>query len=173
VITVTMSAVIAADRRRVWSALTRPEQIVAWSPVRTAALAVPAEHPEPNRPARWRCRLRGVPMTLVERPLEVVPAERLRSELRLSLVRVEETVGLADEGDGRTRLSLKLSLPNAIPLVDGLLDRFGVRQLAQQMIDSTLRALRSHFEPPGADAAAPPARSRPRRRRGPAAQPRA
>jgi uncharacterized protein YndB with AHSA1/START domain len=146
VITVSMSTVIAADRRRVWSALTRPDEITAWSPLRTRALAVPESHPKPGRPARWRFRLRGVPVAFVERPLEVLPAERLRAELRLSLVRVEETWSLADEAGGRTRLSLKLALPNSIPLVGGLVDRFGVRQLAQQMIDASLRALKEWIE---------------------------
>ena len=47
---------------------------------------------------------------------------------------------------GQTRVSLKLVSPNAIPMVGGELDRFGVRGLAQQMVDETLRALREWCE---------------------------
>jgi uncharacterized protein YndB with AHSA1/START domain len=174
VITVSMSTVISADRRRVWNALTRPEEITAWSPLRSRALALPDSHPKPGREARWRFRMRGVPVTFVERPLEVVPPERLRAELRMSLVRVEETWALADEGEGHTRLSLKLSMPNAIPLVGGLLDRFGVRELAQQTIDGSLRALKDWLERGSPERAQTETRSRRRARKRPGeAQPRA
>jgi uncharacterized protein YndB with AHSA1/START domain len=148
VITVTMSVAIGADRRRVWEALTRPEALVRWNPGRSAPLDVPEGYPKPGKTARWRYRLRSLPLPLTERPLEVVPAARLRSELRLALVRFDQTYTLAEEaGDPRrTRLSLKLVFPNAIPLVDGLLDRFGVRALAQQIVDDNLRALRDFCE---------------------------
>jgi uncharacterized protein YndB with AHSA1/START domain len=147
VITVAMSTVIEADRRRVWHALTRPDEIVRWSHVRTAGLSVPEAHPRPGQAARWRCRLRGVPLAVTEHPLDVTPAERLRSELRLALVKVEQTWALSDEAtDTRTRLSLKLALPNAIPLVDGLLDRFGVRELAQSIADDALRSVKAWCE---------------------------
>lgn len=146
-ITVAMSTVIDADRRRVWHALTRPDEIVRWSPVLTAGLAIPEAHPRPGQAARWRGLLRGVPVAVTERPLDVAPAERLRSELRLSLVRVEQTWSLgAEPPDTRTRLALKLALPSAIPLVDGLLDRFGVRELAQALADDALRAVKAWCE---------------------------
>lgn len=147
-ITVSMSVAIAADRRRVWNAITRPDELLAWNPARIAAVDVPVDYPKPGAPARWRTALHRVPMPMTERPLEVIPEERLRAELRLALVRFDQTYTLAEEaGDpGRTRLSLKLVSPNAIPLVGGLLDRFGVRELAQELVDESLRALRAWCE---------------------------
>jgi uncharacterized protein YndB with AHSA1/START domain len=143
-----MSVAIDADRRRVWDALTRPDELVAWDPERIAAIDVPEHYPKPGENARWRYRLRSVPMPMTESPVEVVPTERLRSELRLALVRFDQTYTLSREGDdsGRTRLSLKLVSPNAIPLVGGLLDRFGVRELTQEIVDENLRALRAWCE---------------------------
>lgn len=146
-ITVTMSVSVAADRRRVWDALIRPEEVAAWSPERAKAVDVPADYPKPGSPARWRFRLHGVAMPMTELPVEVVPAERLRTELRLSLVRFDQTWTLApDNGGGRTRLSLKLTSPNSIPLVGEVLDRFAVRELVQEIVDENLRAARAWCE---------------------------
>lgn len=148
-ITVTMSVSIDADRPRVWGALTRPAELIAWSPDRTEALAVDADYPKPGGLARWRYRLHGVPMPMTESPVEVIPSERLRSELRLSLVRFDQTWTLTRDPDDpahRTRVSLKLISPNAIPMVGGELDRFRVRELAQQLVDENLRAVRTWCE---------------------------
>ena len=147
-ITVNMSIAIAADRRRVWRALTEPEQVVRWNPNLALALDVPEDYPKPGNPARWRYVLRGVPTPMTERPVEVIPAERLRSELRLSLVRFDQTwtLGTCEDDPRATRLTLKLVSPNAIPLVAGEVDRFGVRELAQGIVDETLRALRDWCE---------------------------
>ena len=145
---VNMSVAIQAERRRVWRALVRPDEMAAWDPVRSSALAVPPDYPKPGVVARWRAQLRGVPMLLVEEPLEVTPAERLRAELRLALVRLETTWTLGPDpvDQRRTRVSLKVVSPNSIPLVGGLLDRFGVRGLVQELVDESLRALRAWCE---------------------------
>ncbi len=148
-ITVTMSVAIDADRSRVWNALTHADELVSWSPDRTDAVDVPEDYPKPGGAARWRFRLHGVSMPMTESPVEVIPAERLRSQLRLSLVRFDQTWTLAPDADEprrRTRLSLKLVSPNAIPMLGGELDRFGVRELAQQLVDDNLRAVRAYCE---------------------------
>lgn len=143
-----MSVGIGADRQRVWRALVQPDEMVAWNPARVAALSVPADYPKPGQTARWRARLHGVTMPLVEKPLEVDPAERIRSELRFSLVRFDQTFGVASDAEHpeTTRVSLKLVAPNAIPMLGTTLDRFGVRELAQEIVDETLRSLRSWCE---------------------------
>ncbi len=153
-ITVTMSVRVAADRQRVWRALVRPDEMVAWNPGRVASLSVPADYPKPGQTARWRAKLHGVTMPLVEKPLEGDPAERLRSELRFSLVRFDQTFGVMEDAEHpeSTRVSLKLVAPNAIPVLGDTLDRFGVRELAQEIVDETLRSLRSWCE----EAEAPP-----------------
>ncbi len=150
-----MSVGIGADRQRVWRALVRPDEMVAWNPGRVAALSVPADYPKPGQTARWRARLHGVTMPLLEKPLEVDPAERIRSELRFSLVRFDQTFAVTSDAEHpeTTRVSLKLVAPNAIPMLGSTLDRFGVRELAQEMVDETLRSLRSWCEE---DAAPPP-----------------
>ncbi len=118
------------------------------SPSPCSALNVPPDWPKPGSSGRWRFKLHGVPMPLVEQPLEVTPSERLRSELRLALVHFDQTFTVSSDSaqPGQTRVSLKLVSPNAIPTVSGELDRFEVRGLAQQMVDETLRALREWCE---------------------------
>ena len=142
-ITIAMSAVIGAPRERVWRALTVPEEVIRWDE-RLLALAAPAPgHPRAGQTVRWRCRLGSVVVDLLERPVEVMPCQRLLSEISLGLFRFEETCGLSDEaGDGsRTRLSVRLVAANSVPVVGGLLDRFEVRQLAATMVDTKLKAL--------------------------------
>ena len=144
-----MSAVIGASRERVWRALTVPEEVIRWDD-RLLSLAAPApDHPRAGRTVRWRCRLGAVVVDLLERPIEVVPRQRLLCEISLGLFRFEETCGLADEaGDGdRTRLSLRLVASNSVPLVGGLLDRFEVRQLAATMVDTKLKAMQRWCDP--------------------------
>ena len=118
-----MSGVIGAPRERVWRALTVPEEVIRWDE-RLVSLAAPAPgHPLAGQTVRWRCRLGSVAVDLLERPIEVVPRQRLVSEISLGLFRFEETCGLSDEsGDAaRTRLSLRLVASNSVPVVGGLL----------------------------------------------------
>lgn len=146
-ITVSMSVSVDASRGRVWNALISPDAVAAWSPERSMAVSVPADYPKPGSPARWRFRLHGVAMPMTELPVEVVPAERLRTELRLSLVNFDQTWTLASEdGSDRTRLSLKLTSPNSIAMVGEVLDRFAVRELVQEIVDENLRAARAWCE---------------------------
>jgi hypothetical protein len=161
VITIAMSALIGAPRKRVWRALTVPEEIIRWDERLLSLTAAAPEHPRVGESVRWRCRLGSVAVDLVERPIEVVSCQRLLSEISLGLFRFEETCGLADEAgdESRTRLSLRLVASNSVPLVGGLLDRFEVRQLATTMVDSKLKALQRWCErAPHAVSGSPPAR---------------
>jgi hypothetical protein len=97
---------------------------------------------------RWRYRLGTIPVVLRNSPVEVIPGERLRSATALGLFRFEETFTLADEIDDpkRTRLRLKLSAANSLPVVGGLLDRFAVRQMAAEIVDHKLRSVQKWCE---------------------------
>lgn len=145
-----MSTVIVAERARVWRALTEAAEVVRWDE-RVIALEGPAsEYPRVGQSVRWRYRLGSIPVLLHERPVEVVPASRLRSTVALGLFRFDETFQLATEpGDGeRTRLTLKLVASNSVPVVGGVLDRFAVRRLAVEFIDAKLRAVQKWCENP-------------------------
>jgi hypothetical protein len=76
-----------------------------------------------------------------EDPLEVVPAERLRSAVRLGGFEFEETYTLADQAGGATRLSLRLVAKNTVPMLGGELDRFDVRRMSAERVDQTLAHL--------------------------------
>lgn len=147
-IVVTMSVGIQAERSRVWRALVRPDETAGWHPTRPAVVQLPARWPVPGSAARWRGHLGGVQLVWREEPLEVVPEARLRSVWHLALARLDQTWTLAPDGDARvyTRVALRLSLPNAIPVVGGEMDRFGVRKLGQELVDDSLRGLRAWCE---------------------------
>lgn len=142
-----MSTVIESPSRRVWRALTVPEEVIRWDE-RVLALRDPVSgYPAEGQAVRWRYRLGAVPVDLHDRLLEVVPERRLRSAISLGLFRFEQTYTLDASNDStRTRLALRIVASNAVPLVGGLLDRFAVRKMASDLVDSNLRAVRTWCE---------------------------
>jgi uncharacterized protein YndB with AHSA1/START domain len=143
-----MSTVIGSARSRVWRALTAPGEMIRWDE-RAVALLDPADdYPAVGRAVRWRYRVGTVPVVLHDRPLEVVAGQRLRSRIDLGLFHFDGTYALADEpgSPDRTRVTLKLVAENSVPVVGGLLDRFGVRRIGAQLADSRLRQLQKWCE---------------------------
>jgi hypothetical protein len=149
-ISTALSTLVGAARDRVWRALTDPAEIVRWDEDAVELLDAAGEYPLTGREVRWRYRLGSVVTVLRERPVELVPGERLRSELASSLLRMEQVYTVADDptDPARTRLSLRLSVANAVPTVGGSLDRFAVRRLAAQLVDRRLRAAQKWCENP-------------------------
>jgi len=142
-----MSSVIDSSRERVWRALADPAERIRWNQ-RLLALDEPVPgYPHTDRPAHWRYRLGSVPVTLEDRPVEVVPGKRLRHLMSIGSFHFEETYTLSDEEPDRTRISLRLTAAkNSVPLLGGTLDRFDVRRLASELVDDDLRSIRSWCE---------------------------
>jgi uncharacterized protein YndB with AHSA1/START domain len=147
VITIAMSTRVQAARARVWRALVDPGEVVRWD-ARTLSLRGEAnEYPTEGREVRWRYRVGSVPLELSDRPLEVVPLQRLRLARGFASLRFEETFSLGEESDpGQTRLSLRLAVSNSVPMFGGALDRFDVRRFASELVDESLRALQKWCE---------------------------
>ena len=142
-ITISMAAVIEADQKRVWRALTDPEERVAWDERVLALVDLPEEYPVSGQHLRWRYRLGSVQLIMHERPIEVRDEERLRANLQIGSMRYEQTYGLqAEMVDGAaTRLAMRVVASNSIPLVGSEIDRFDVREMAARHVDVTLRSL--------------------------------
>jgi len=148
-ITIAISTAVGAKRDRVWRALTDPQELVRWDERLVAAIDPTEGYPQVGRLMRWRYRLGTVPVVLEDHPLEVVPGERLRSQLGFGHLRFDGIWTLCDEsqdGAARTRLALRMVASNAVPLVGGLLDRFGVREIAAQIADARLRQVQKWCE---------------------------
>jgi hypothetical protein len=137
-ITVALSKVIRSPRARVWRALVSPAELVRWDERRISLEAPIPDYPALGTSARWRTRLGSLAVDHSERPLEVIPGERLRSAVRLASFEFEETYSLADLLPDSTRLSLRLFASNTLPLFGGELDRFDVRRLCAERVDQTL-----------------------------------
>ena len=133
-----MSRVIRSPRARVWRALVTPSELIRWDPRRIELEEPAPDYPAPGHLALWRCAIGSLVVPHCEDPLEVVPAERLRSAVRLGAFQFEETYTLSDEEPGATRLSLRLAAKNSVPLLGGELDRFDVRRLAAERVGETL-----------------------------------
>jgi uncharacterized protein YndB with AHSA1/START domain len=147
-ITVAMSKVIRSPRARVWRALVSPAELIRWDERRISLEEPVPDYPKPGRSARWRCWLGSVSVMHCEDALEVVPAERLRSAVRLASFEFEETYTLSDQLPDSTRLSLRLVAKNRLPLYGGELDRFDVRRLSAERVDQTLAQLQRWCEAP-------------------------
>ncbi len=156
-ITTALSTLVGAPRGRVWRALTHPAEIVRWDE-RAVELLEPVPQPlEAGCVLRWRYLVGGVPLELSEEIRDVVPGERLHAAVQLGLFRFELTFTLSDDAadSARTRLGLRLTAGNAVPVVGGLLDRFSVRRQGADFVDHRLRALQKWCE--AGDPAAPAA----------------
>jgi len=147
-ITVGMSAAVAAPRARVWAALSDPGELVHWRPGLVAPLEGAEGYPRPGETVRWRCRVRELPIELRETPLEVVVGERLAARTQLGLFRFEASFTLAPlaADPPRTRVGLQIQVANELPVVGGTLDRFAARRLATELAATELMALRDWCE---------------------------
>lgn len=90
----------------------------------------------------------SVEITVSQTIRRIDPGERLESEYRLGLFHFDETYDLqTDPVDaGRTRVSLRVTASNSIPFFGGSLDRFAVRKLSTELIDSRLRSVQKWCE---------------------------
>lgn len=150
-ITVGLSAEVAAPRARVWAALADPAALAAARPgLRTAEAT--SRWPAPGATLVSRARLHGIPVSVRETSVEAAAGERLHVRLRVGLFRCDATFSLAVLGAGRTRVALQLQAANELPVVGGILDRFAVRRLATELAATRLAALREACE--NGDAAA-------------------
>jgi hypothetical protein len=147
-----MSTPIAARRERVWRALTDPAELLGWDERLLGSVDAPADYPCAGQHVRWRYRLGKIPLVLHERLRTVVAPERLHASLALGSFHLEQTYTLladlpeAKDAPPRTRLGLKLAASNAVPLLGAEVDRFAVRRMAADRVDSALRALQRWCE---------------------------
>ena len=146
-----MSTLITADRDRVWRALTTPSELVCWDDQIVELLDPLPDYPQLGQQVRWRCRIGTVPIVVHQTIQEVQPGERLQSAISRGVFSFDETYTLAGEPGltDRTRLGLKVVASNSAPLVGGSMDRFAIRRVSAELIDSRLRALQKWCENPG------------------------
>jgi len=138
-----MAAVIDAEPDRVWRALTDPAELVSWHERIIAPVEQPDPYPFSGQHVRWRYKLGNVQLVMHDRPLEVVDQERLRAAISVGSMRYEQTFTLQTEpgSPARTRLGMRVAAENSIALIGEVVDRFEVRRMATEHIDTTLRAL--------------------------------
>ncbi len=148
VITSTMSTLITAERDRIWRALTTPNELIRWDDQLVELLDPVPDFPKLGQQVRWRYRIGSVPIIVHQTVQEVLPGERLQSAISRGVFCFDETYTLADEvaQPDRTWLSLKIVATNSTPIVGGSIDRFEIRRLSAELIDSRLRAVQKWCE---------------------------
>lgn len=151
-----MSALVHAPRSRVWRALVDPAEVARWDERALELRGVAADYQSDGQPVRWRYRVGSVPLELQDTALEVVPLQRLRLARSFGSLRFEETFSLGEEGEGDTRLALRLAVANSVPTLGGGLDRFDVRRFASELVDESLRAIQRFCGEPRAETSEQP-----------------
>ena len=143
-----MATVIDADRRRVWRAISDPNELVAWDTHLLAPIEATDEYPTPGSCVRWRYLLESIPLVMHDKIIEVASPSRLRRKLRVGSLAYDQTLALADEPANahQTRLSIRIIARNSVPLFGETIDRVRVRELASNHIDETLRCVRNFCE---------------------------
>ncbi len=143
-----MSTLITAERKRIWRALTTPSELIRWDDQLIALLDPAPDYPRIGQQVRWQYRIGSVPVIVHQTIQRVQQGERLQSAISRGVFCFDETYTLADEIalPDRTRLSLRVVASNSTPLVGGLMDRFEIRRLSAELIDSRLRAVQKWCE---------------------------
>lgn len=143
-----MSTLITAERDRVWRALTTPSEVIRWDDQVVELLDPVPDFPQLGQQVRWRCRIGSVPIVVHQTIQEVQPGERLQSSISRGVFCFDETYTLAGELEApeRTRLSLRVVASNSTPVVGGTMDRFAIRRLSAELIDTRLRAVQKWCE---------------------------
>jgi hypothetical protein len=143
-----MSTLITAERSRVWRALTTPCELIRWDDQIVELLDAAADYPQLGQQVRWRCRIGSIPIVVHQTIREIQPGERLQSAISRGVFCFDETYTLATDVDApdRTRLRLRIVASNSTPVVGGMLDRFAVRRLSAELIDSRLRSIQKWCE---------------------------
>ncbi len=149
-----MGGDVDAGGAAVWRALTRRDEVVRWRPGITGVGSPDASFPTEGRRFHWRCRVRDIPIDLVETPGEITPPRRLESDVRLGLFHFRQVFTLLPN-EGATRVTLQIEAPNRMPLVGGSLDRFDVRRFLVELGGTYLQALRDWCERDAAKPLAP------------------
>ncbi|MBW2292108.1 MAG: SRPBCC family protein [Deltaproteobacteria bacterium] len=147
-ITIVMSAAIAAEPQRVWRALTDPSECIAWDEKRLSVLDSTDAYPDPGETVRWHYRMGSVPIVMREQPIEVVAGRKLHSKVTLGSLHFDQIFTLNLEHDpaspddtAKTLLGMKVVASNSAPVLGAVIDRFEVRRLTIDRVDATLRAI--------------------------------
>ena len=140
-----MGTGIEADRERVWSAISDPQQVAKWRPGVEDIGSPEASFPTEGRRFKWLCRLNEIPINLVETPISVIDGVRIESEIQFGLFRFYQTLMISKTAAG-SRVTIQIETPNRMSLVGGTLDRFAVRRFATELASTYLQAIRDWCE---------------------------
>jgi hypothetical protein len=154
VIEFTETVEIDGSVERVWRALTVPAEVVQWDSGIIEPIDAPPDYPRPGQHVRWRYRLGPLPLTLHDRPTEVLQDRTLRSSIELGPFRFDETYELRVSESSTTLLSARLAVSSRVPLIGVLLERAAGAPLARSTVRTSLRAIKHHCEP-GRDPSSP------------------
>src|SRR4051812_38065248 len=137
---------IASPVDRVWRALCDPAEVVLWDTGVVAAIDAPADYPRPGQTVRWQYRSQRWP-ELLDRPLEVIAEQKLRSVLELGPYYMDETYSLT-AWQGGTVLTTTVDLTVRRSLIGPLLERLSSGREVRKGLEASLSGLKHYCEEP-------------------------
>ncbi|HEB91307.1 MAG TPA: hypothetical protein ENI85_17155 [Deltaproteobacteria bacterium] len=170
-ITVALSATIGAPQDNVWRALTDPAARSNWDERILGAVGSARSAGKPrkgpgvsshdasrDRPAdrmpaleqrKWRFRLGGVPLVMLDTTIESAPRQRLVSRIAIGSIQFDQILTLHpedDESGPRTRLGMKIVARNRIAVIGEVVQRLDVQKIVIEYVDTTLRQVQKYCE---------------------------
>ncbi len=98
---------------------------------------------------KWRFRLGGVPLVMLDTTIDSTPCQRLISRIAIGSIQFDQTFTLHREDDDsgpRTRLGMKIVARNRIAVIGEVVQRLDVQKIVIEYVDTTLRQVQKHCE---------------------------
>ena len=170
-ITVALSATIGAPPENVWRALTDPNERCLWDERILGKVGLPRGSSKSLRSCdvspldssrtpssekkiaidqtRWRFRMGGVPLVMLDTTVDSNHAERLVSRISIGSIQFDQTLTFHredDESSQRTRLGMKIVARNRIAVIGEVVQRLDVQKIIIEYVDTTLRQVQKYCE---------------------------
>ena len=98
---------------------------------------------------KWRFRLGGVPLVMLDTTIESDPRQRLVSRIAIGSIQFDQVLTLHPEDDDsgpRTRLGMKIVARNRIAVIGEVVQRLDVQKIVIEYVDTTLRQVQKYCE---------------------------
>jgi hypothetical protein len=136
---------IRADISRVWEALTKPSDVLAWHENVTGLTGHPQDYPSVNKIYCWKYRWGPFLMNLYDQPTVIIPRQQYAAQGRIFLFQWAVCF-LLKALDGFVEVDMELEMASRAPMIGGVIELLFGKMLAEQEVHQLLRHLTRYCE---------------------------